>query len=274
MSHLSFEVLCVTMGQKNFDKIKQMNIDSNVVFANQSDNNSFQKQSLSNNKNAIMVTTNTIGVGKNRNIALTYSSADICIFADDDICYFEGYENIILNEFQKNKDADLIIFAYTTNDLNRKPPIIKKNKRIRVFSKLPYGGCNIAFRRSSLLESGITFNTLFGGGCKYPSGEDSIFLTQCRNYGLKIYTSVHKIGEISFETSTWFNGYDEKYFFGKGAFYQKCRKRTKYLWYFYFAFKTRSFKEIPFWMKIKTMKNGSKCYKKLICYESFKNECK
>ncbi len=32
---LSFEVLCVTMNQNDFSKIKEMNINSDVVFANQ-----------------------------------------------------------------------------------------------------------------------------------------------------------------------------------------------------------------------------------------------
>jgi hypothetical protein len=38
-----FEILCVTMHQKDFSKIKEMNIHSNVVFANQCDHTSYEE---------------------------------------------------------------------------------------------------------------------------------------------------------------------------------------------------------------------------------------
>ena len=40
---LSFEILCVTMYQKDFSKIGEMNIHSNVVFANQCDRTSYEE---------------------------------------------------------------------------------------------------------------------------------------------------------------------------------------------------------------------------------------
>ena len=38
-----FEVLCVTMHQKDFSKIEQMNIHSDVVFANQADDTRYDE---------------------------------------------------------------------------------------------------------------------------------------------------------------------------------------------------------------------------------------
>mgnify|MGYP000166988024 CR=1 FL=1 len=35
----TFQILCVTMNQNDFSKIKQMNIHSNVIFANQTNIN-------------------------------------------------------------------------------------------------------------------------------------------------------------------------------------------------------------------------------------------
>ena len=39
----AFEILCVTMAQTDFSKIQQMNIHSDVVFANQSNRTAFEE---------------------------------------------------------------------------------------------------------------------------------------------------------------------------------------------------------------------------------------
>ena len=38
-----FEILCVTMRQNDFSKIREMNIHSDVVFANQCDHTSYEE---------------------------------------------------------------------------------------------------------------------------------------------------------------------------------------------------------------------------------------
>ena len=38
-----FEILCVTMHQNDFSKIKEMNIRSDVVFANQCDHTNYEE---------------------------------------------------------------------------------------------------------------------------------------------------------------------------------------------------------------------------------------
>ena len=68
-----FEILCVTMHQNDFSKIKEMNIHSNVVFANQCDHTSFE-ECVINGHYAKMISTQTRGVGINRNFALAYAS--------------------------------------------------------------------------------------------------------------------------------------------------------------------------------------------------------
>ena len=72
-----FQILCVTMGQTDFSKLEQMNIHSDVIFANQADRT--EKQVLEfDGHTAQMITTDTRGVGKNRNIALLHADADVC----------------------------------------------------------------------------------------------------------------------------------------------------------------------------------------------------
>lgn len=254
-----FEVLCVTMKQTDFSKIEQMNINSDVVFANQSDCVKYEELDFG-GYTAKMITTNTKGVGINRNLALTYASADICLFADDDVCYYDGYEDKIIAEFDKYLDADVFIFNFETDDEDRKQRIYKKTKKIKFWNKMPWAGFKIAVRLSSIRKSNVWFTTLFGGGATFPSGEDSMWLNDVKKKGLNIYVSKEIIGKVSFEKSTWFDGYDKKFYFGKGAYYQAAHPKTFCLWMKYFVWRTRKFGNMNKKDKIYWIKQGRKAF--------------
>ncbi|MBO5892290.1 MAG: glycosyltransferase, partial [Oscillospiraceae bacterium] len=254
-----FEVLCVTMHQKDFSKIQEMNIHTDVVFANQADLTRFEEYNFENHR-ARMITTNTRGVGINRNLALLYAQGEICLFADDDVVYKEDMESLVLSEFDDHPDADIIIFHYDTNS-DRKVKKNSKVKKVSRFSRMPWGTFRVAFRLKELKKANIWFTTLFGGGCLFPSGEDSMWLTEARRNGLTMYVSDKTIGTVTHETSTWFTGYDEKFYFGKGAFYQGARPKFIRLWMRYFALRTRGWGNLSYSEKIKWMRLGAKGYR-------------
>lgn len=265
-----FEVLCVTMHQKDFSKIKQMNLHSNIVFANQGDRTAYEEMAFD-GYTARMISTQTRGVGVNRNLALMHAKADICLLADDDVWYKDEMEVLVTSEFEAHPDADVMIFHFDSDDPKRKLSKYKKTKKRSRFSGLPFGGIRIAFRLNSVKKANVWFTTLLGGGCVFPSGEDSMFLQDLKRAGLKIYVSKETIGTVSFATSTWFTGYDQRYYFGKGAFYQAARPKLKYLWMLYMALRTYKKKELSFSEKLKWMNCGSKGYKKLISYDDYVN---
>ena len=61
---------------------------------------------------------------------------------------------------------------------------------------------------------------MFGGGARYGSGEDTIFLKECLDKGLRVYAVPYAIAEIDQSAaSSWFTGYNEKYFYDRGALY-------------------------------------------------------
>ena len=263
------EILCVTMHQNDFSKIKKMNINTNIVFANQCDYTSYEEIEF-NGHTAKMISTQTKGVGVNRNLALMYASADICMFADDDVVYFDAMEEIVLSEFSAHPDADVIIFNLNTDDKQRTLEKSIKTKKCRKFSRMPWGCARVAVRLSSVKKANIWFTTLFGGGCVFPSGEDSIWLQDAKRKGLTFYVSKQTIGAVSYETSTWFTGYDEKYYYGKGAFYQAARTKLKYFWMFYFILRSYKYKSMKWKEKLKWMNYGAVGYRKRMSYEEFK----
>lgn len=221
---MSVQVLVATMRQSDWRKLAEMNIKSDVIFANQTDNTSYKCDSINGIK-AEMISTKTKGVGINRNLAIMYSQGEILLFADDDMKYVDDYVEIVEKAFAEIPDADAIIFNIETvgQDVHRR--ISTAIKRIHFFNAFNYGAARIAIRRNCLVSEGVFFNTNFGGGTLYSSGEDTLFIRDLLKNKLKIYTYPKFIGTVDQTSSTWFNGYSSKYFYDKGALFYSLSHR-------------------------------------------------
>ena len=264
----TFEVLCVTMNQNDFSKIKEMNIHSDVVFANQADYVSYDELEFEGNK-AKMITTNTKGVGINRNLALMYATADICMLADDDVCYYDNMQEVILSEFNAYPDADVFIFHLESNDSKRPQIKYKKTKKCGKFSRLSWGGCRIAIRTEAIKKANLWFNSLMGGGCKFPSGEDSMFLHEAKLKGLVFYVSDKTIGTVNMMDSTWFTGHNNKWFYSKGVFHYSMYPKTFYIWAMYVICRNRKNGNLKIKDKFKWFTRGKIGYKEMLGFEEF-----
>lgn len=233
-----FEILCVTMHQHDFSKIQEMNIHSDVVFANQGDHTSYEEYEFDGHK-AKMISTETRGVGINRNLTLSYASADICLFADDDVTYCDDMEERVVAEFEAHPDADIMIFHLDAGEI-RKQISYPKTVRCKGLFRMPWGAVRIAFRLKSVKKANVWFTTLFGGGCIFPSGEDSMWLKEAKKKRLCFYVSKETIGKTDVRESSWFTGYDEKFFFGKGAGIRAMYGRWAELWCWYYLYRYRN----------------------------------
>lgn len=255
------EVLVATMNQSDFSLIEKMNIKSNAIIANQS--NKFEITTFEQEKQFIsMVTTFGKGVGKNRNLALMYSDAEICLLSDDDVILSDNYNEKIIEAFDSLPQADILIFninLLNNNDLSRTNT---KIKRVNLFNFLNYGAVRIAFRRESIIKRNIWFTTKFGGGSEYGSGEDSLFLRDALRKKLKIYTNPEFIADVEDKESTWFTGYNFKFFSDKGAFLSLAFPRMKYIFSLYLATRYSKISGIKVLDIFKTINKGIKNYEK------------
>lgn len=207
------QVLCATVGQEDFSLVRAMNIRTDVIFANQNGRNETREADFGAFR-ARIISTDTRGVGINRNLALMHSSGELCLLADDDVRYVDGYEAIVTQAFDANPQADVLIF----NLYDDSSWAIPRRTRVRWYNFMRFGACRVAVRGAAVRRQGIFFNTCFGGGCLYQSGEDTLFLRDCLRSGLKIYGLPVYIAAMKYERpSTWFRGYDEKFFYDKGA---------------------------------------------------------
>ena len=216
-SYMTVDTLIVTVDRQDYTFAEQMNIQTNVLIGNQCSKDAVERFCINGN-DAVCYCTTDRGVGINRNLLLDRSKADICVMADDDLHFVDGYPEIAIRAFRECPDADVLIF-----NLIEKVPRRHVNTRIvhihgHNYSK--YGTARIVLKRESVNAAGIRFSPYFGGGATYCSGEDSIFLRDCLKKGLRVYAVPYALAEIDQDAfSTWFHGYTEEFFYDKGALY-------------------------------------------------------
>lgn len=218
------QVLVTTMHQTGFDKFYEMNLQTDAILANQADSNFVEEKQIG-NSTVKLVTTNTRGTSENRNIAIENISdeAEYIMFADDDLIFYDNYEDVVVSEFQKCPRADAIKFninAVSKRKLSMKP--ISKTKKLTRREITSYGVCGLAVKKDLLLKYGIGFNERFGPGTPNYCGEDSIFYQELLKQKFALYGSSLYIADIDQSDSTWFRGYDEKYFTVAGMIINEC----------------------------------------------------
>lgn len=254
------QILIATMNQSSHELLERMNIQSDAIVGNQTDFNKVEEFDYNGNK-IKWLSFNERGVGLNRNNALMRADGDICMLADDDVVFYDGYAEVIFEVFEENKTADVIIFNIEENPIVRH--VNKKKIRINKRNYGKYGAVRIAFRRESIFLHGISFNLSFGGGTKYAAGEDVLFLKSCLDASLNVIAVPVTVAKlVNDRESTWFSGYNEKYFFDKGVFFYVANKKFANLCCMYNAVKHRKrYKEYGVVNAYKMMIKGVKSCK-------------
>lgn len=211
MSKLSYQILVSTMHQNDFSLYKKMNLESDAIIIDQCQENSFDERVISKN-NVKMYSFAERGIGLSRNTALMRATADIVEFADDDMIFVDGYQQMVIEEFEKHPEADAILFSVKSLNSERPLLTIDKFSRVGRINALKYGCARLAVRREKILYNNVSFSLLFGGGSKYSCGEDTIFLQDCIKAGLRIYKSPILVASVKQDSSSWFSGYTDKYY--------------------------------------------------------------
>lgn len=267
---VSFQILAVTMHQKDLGIAERMNIRCDAVIANQAD-----REEIVNKKNEFgelkMITTPTRGVGLNRNIGLMAATADVLLFGDDDMVYNDDVEQSVLSAFSELPEADVIVFGM---DILKNGVITEKRRnvirKLHIWNAMRFGTCRIAVRRKAIVNNNITFSQCFGGGCEFSSGEDSLFLKNCFDRGLKVYSHSYALGTCCKDTSTWFKGYNEKFFYDKGILTRKLFPRCSYIVALYFSVRYAQKTDLSFFKRIGLLCAGIRGSKKMVTYENRK----
>ncbi|MCM1145366.1 MAG: glycosyltransferase family 2 protein [Blautia sp.] len=197
------------------------------------------------------------GVGLSRNTALLHADTEVCLFSDEDIVLSEDYEKTIQDAYRKYPDADMILFNVRVVPA-RRTYWNEQDKRIRWYNYGRYPAYSISGKLESFRRANVSFSLLFGGGAKYSNGEDSLFLHDCIQAGLKIYAVRACIGEEIERESTWFHGYTDKFFRDRGVLYHYLYGNAAGIFALRFLMKNKREMcvEIPFREAHRLMRDG------------------
>ncbi len=261
---MDLEVLVATVGQADCSLAEKMNIETSAVIANQCGRWGYEENPSGRVR---MLSTDTKGVGINRNLALQMAKGDILLFADDDVTYYDGTLQGVKDAFQQFPDADVIFFGI---DMTREGKVFDKRRnkagRLHLWNALRYGAARMAIRREAVVKHRLAFSTLFGGGCPYSSGEDTILIRDCFRAGLRVYAHDYVLGTCAKDSSSWFAGYNEKYFFDRGAMLACGFPKAKHLLKWYFAYKSSRKTGIEIKKIIHQMNKGIRAFRQLDVY--------
>lgn len=263
---MRLQVLAVTMHQEDLSIAEQMNIRCDAVVANQADRD---EDITYKTDYGIwrMITTTTRGVGRNRNIGLEAADGDILLLSDDDVVYRDDMPVQVLQAFADCPQADMIVFGL---DMVRDGQVFETRSepfhRVHIWNALKYGTCRMALRREALQKTGIRFHESFGGGCPFSAGEDSLFLKSCLDNGLRIYAHPYVLGGCRKDQSSWFVGYNDKYFYDKGVLVRHLFPHTAYLMALYFAIRFKRETKVGVWQRLRLVYAGVRGGKQMIPY--------
>ena len=111
------------------------------------------------------------------------------------------------------------------------------------------------------INKNIKFNTLFGPGAKYSNESDTMFIVDLFKNKLKVYSSPSFLGTVDNSNSTWFKGYNEQYFFNKGALFTAINPKLRHILMFQYLMRHKDvLVNYKFKEAYKIMKKGSKSY--------------
>lgn len=267
---MKIEVLLSCMNQKDFSVTEKMNLTTDILIVNQTKKNGYVERIIGKNKQR-MISNTQKGLSKSRNELLLNMNGDIGILCDDDVEYEKNYEEIILKAFNELEEADIIVFnikRINSKIINRKMMTkIRRAPRYRNYSSV-----QLAFRKTSFYKNNLFFNIQFGTGSSYSSGEEALILREANRKKLKIYEYPAIIATVDDSNSSWFIGYDEKFFFDKGAWLKEAYPKTYYIFMWYFVLKLYSKCQLSLIQILKNLINGVKGYKLNKNYMEFYNK--
>ena len=263
------EVLVATMHQPkgDYSLLERLNIQSDAVVVNQCDRNAtytlhFQKY------NVLWIDSTERGLSRSRNLALRNLHAEIGVICDEDELLSDGYPLMIENAYNTIPQAGFIAFNITRFGWNEEEQPFSIPRKISFFKT--YSSVHITFKRASIADAGIIFDTRFGAGSgMYACSEDAIFCMDCHKAQIPMYTFPGCLCSVNCEQSTWFEGYTDKYFFDVGAYLAHVFPYMKWILKWYYPWRCRKLTNLGIIRIIAAIHDGFEGYKRQCNFEEY-----
>lgn len=263
---MSVEVLMSCMFQKDFAIVEKSRIKSDAIIINQTNENGIEEKEYDFGT-VKMISTTERGLSRSRNMALKNATADLCILCDDDEVLVDNYVQMVEEAYNRT-NADVLVFNVKSMNTNLRPQekLFDKIKKIKNYKS--YSSVHVTFRRKVVLDNNLKFNTYFGSGSGYYlMSEDSLFFAELHRCTDRILSYPAILAELYTGESTWFKGFNKKYFYDMGAFVYAWKPHIAHLLKWYYVFKLYKNTELNVIQMIKQLNCGIKEYKQVNCYK-------
>lgn len=235
---MKLQILVSSLNQEVKSLAEKMNLQADTILINQCNENRYEEWTQDGHQIRCYHLAER-GVGLSRNNALLRADADLCLFSDEDIVYDDGAVERIIEGFEQHPEADMLLFNVRVQE-SRFTYWNSFYKRVKWYNCGRYPAYSFALRTAKMHEKNLTYSLLFGGGAKYANGEDSLFIHDCLKAGLKVYSIPVEIGEEQPRPSTWFFGFDRKFFHDRGVLYHVLYGKLAAVMGFRFLLKNKS----------------------------------
>ena len=258
---MNIKVLISTMNKNNITDLElERKHINNCIIVNQTT----REMPIQHDENASMISYIEKGLAKSRNRLLDNipENTDIAIISDDDVSFVEGYEEKIKKAYEEIEDADIIIFKSLDENGNPRRNYKNKTKKLNKLELLSVCSIEITFKVNKI-KNKIRFNEQFGLAGIYKSGEENIFLEECRRKGLNIYF-YNEFINIHPAESTGMEEWSEKDISDKGALFKELFPKTCYVLVIPICVLKRKNLKKGIFNAIKTMYKGMFKYSKMV----------
>ena len=160
-----------------------------------------------------------VGLSKSRNRGIQKSNGDIILLTDDDVYYKENFDKLIIDEFNKNPELDILTFKVETPEGEEFKNYKKSEFNHNYKSVLNVSSIEIALKKETIEKHKLKYDEMFGLGSLYKSGEENILLYDALKKGCKIKFVPITIAIHPNETSG--RNLTEETIFSKGALFYR-----------------------------------------------------
>ena len=185
-SHIDFEILISTQSQTSLDFLVPMfkNQDYKDFYLLIVNQNPDSVDLISEYKNIRVFNSPKKGLAKSRNLAIKNALGSVCLFADDDVVYEKDFKEKIMSSHRVNPNSDIITFKM--KDFNGKD--FRDYPKQKIYNKKSLSTANsvvISFKKQAI-QNHVFFDTLFGLGAEFPTGDEYVFLRDALDKGKSI----------------------------------------------------------------------------------------
>jgi len=201
------------------------------------------------------------GISRSRNRALDHALGDILLLTDDDTELLDGFSRTLVEAFDRHPEADIITFQTLNQNGEKRKAYSNQPFRHNLRTLMRVSSIEVALRRKSLEKIPHSFDESFGLGSRFPTGSETVFLSDALSKGYQILYCPEAIVRHPHDSSGRALFQNEDLMEAKGAMFYRIFGWKAYAICIYFAWRKRKETGHALYHSIKLMYSGINQFK-------------